>query len=273
MKTRSSQSHLHLYICITNILPRQARDKQRESTQQQTPPFSQGYTDANGQPAGDYLGTLSQMDQQIGRLRQMLKDKGVAVRLREWSSSFPLDGRPFTCWSMEHDALLRQARDTHEESCLNSRPVAFLPFSRRTRHCGSLRTTGRTPPAEAAARGKETPLLRCHLHIKCIILPRQARDKHRESTQNKSGVSLGRSPAAQTRRRTACVSARHHSSREVRGGGEEKKTHLVVVDSFIGRVAASKLIVLSGWLVCLTDRHPRAGDPRVACDDQGASRD
>jgi hypothetical protein len=29
--------------------------------------------------------------------------------------------------------------------------------------------------------------LRCHLYIKCIILPRQARDKHRESTQ-KSAV-------------------------------------------------------------------------------------
>ena len=38
--------------------------------------------------------------------------------------------------------------------------------------------------------GKETPFLR-HVYIKCIILPRQARDKHRESTQKKSGVSLG----------------------------------------------------------------------------------
>jgi hypothetical protein len=33
-------------------------------------------------------------------------------------------------------------------------------------------------------RGKDTPLL-CHLYIKCIILPRQARDKHRESTQKR----------------------------------------------------------------------------------------
>jgi hypothetical protein len=30
-----------------------------------------------------------------------------------------------------------------------------------------------------------------HLYIQCIILPRQARDRHRESTQKKSGVSLG----------------------------------------------------------------------------------
>ena len=33
--------------------------------------------------------------------------------------------------------------------------------------------------------GKETPLLQCHLYTKCIILPRQARDKHRESTQKR----------------------------------------------------------------------------------------
>jgi hypothetical protein len=38
--------------------------------------------------------------------------------------------------------------------------------------------------------GKETPFLR-HLHINAMILPIQARDKHRESTQKKSGVSLG----------------------------------------------------------------------------------
>jgi hypothetical protein len=33
-----------------------------------------------------------------------------------------------------------------------------------------------------AWQGKKTSFLR-HLYIKCIILPRQARDKHRESTQ------------------------------------------------------------------------------------------
>jgi len=38
--------------------------------------------------------------------------------------------------------------------------------------------------------GKETSLLR-HLYIKCIILPRQARDKHRENSK-KSGVSVGK---------------------------------------------------------------------------------
>ena len=32
---------------------------------------------------------------------------------------------------------------------------------------------------------RKTHFLRCHLYIKTIILPRQARDKHRESTQKR----------------------------------------------------------------------------------------
>jgi hypothetical protein len=35
---------------------------------------------------------------------------------------------------------------------------------------------------------RKTAFLRCHLDIKTIILPRQARDKHRESTQQKDVV-------------------------------------------------------------------------------------
>jgi len=38
------------------------------------------------------------------------------------------------------------------------------------------------PLAAGAAAGKKTALLR-HLYIKCIILPRQARDKHRENSK------------------------------------------------------------------------------------------
>ena len=37
--------------------------------------------------------------------------------------------------------------------------------------------------------GQKTPFLRCHLDINCIILPRQARDKHRESTQKRMAFS------------------------------------------------------------------------------------
>jgi hypothetical protein len=38
---------------------------------------------------------------------------------------------------------------------------------------------------------KRINLLRCHFIYKMIVIPRQARDKHRESTQKKSGVSAG----------------------------------------------------------------------------------
>jgi hypothetical protein len=43
---------------------------------------------------------------------------------------------------------------------------------------------------ESVVAVKKRHFLR-HLYIKVIILPRQARDKHRESTQKKSGVSSG----------------------------------------------------------------------------------
>jgi hypothetical protein len=36
---------------------------------------------------------------------------------------------------------------------------------------------------------RKTAFLRCHLYRKTIILPRQARDKHRESTQNRCRLS------------------------------------------------------------------------------------
>jgi hypothetical protein len=37
---------------------------------------------------------------------------------------------------------------------------------------------------------RKTQCLRAILYAKCIILPRQARDQHRENTQKKSGVFL-----------------------------------------------------------------------------------
>eukprot|EP00730_Choanoeca_flexa_P002622 TRINITY_DN11115_c0_g2_i13.p1 TRINITY_DN11115_c0_g2~~TRINITY_DN11115_c0_g2_i13.p1 ORF type:complete len:396 (+),score=69.67 TRINITY_DN11115_c0_g2_i13:290-1477(+) len=42
------------------------------------PEYYYMYNDSKGNPAGDYLGTLTQMDAQIGRLRAMLRDYGVA---------------------------------------------------------------------------------------------------------------------------------------------------------------------------------------------------
>ena len=57
------------------------------------PEWFNAYTDVNGDPAGDYLGTLSQMDQQIGRLRQMLITYKVAENTALW---FTADNGPHT---------------------------------------------------------------------------------------------------------------------------------------------------------------------------------
>eukprot|EP00035_Acanthoeca_spectabilis_P002135 m.85326 g.85326 ORF g.85326 m.85326 type:complete len:572 (-) comp11375_c0_seq1:94-1809(-) len=48
------------------------------------PEYYHNYTDAFGDPAGDYLGTLTQMDVQIGRFRQILKDKNVYDNTMVW---------------------------------------------------------------------------------------------------------------------------------------------------------------------------------------------
>ena len=48
------------------------------------PEYYHAYNDTFGDFAGDYLGTLTQMDVQIGRLRAMLKDKGVAENTMVW---------------------------------------------------------------------------------------------------------------------------------------------------------------------------------------------
>lgn len=41
------------------------------------PEFYHNYTDALGDPARDYLGSITQMDVQVGRLRQLLRDLGA----------------------------------------------------------------------------------------------------------------------------------------------------------------------------------------------------
>lgn len=42
------------------------------------PQYYSAYNDSLGNPAGDYLGTLTQMDVQVGRLMDLLKSHGVA---------------------------------------------------------------------------------------------------------------------------------------------------------------------------------------------------
>ena len=48
------------------------------------PQFYHNYTDAFGDPAGDYLGTLTQMDVQIGRFRQILRTANIADDTMVW---------------------------------------------------------------------------------------------------------------------------------------------------------------------------------------------
>ena len=51
------------------------------------PQYFHAYKDAFGDPAGDYLGALSQMDVQLGRLRQLLQVKQLADDTMLWFSS------------------------------------------------------------------------------------------------------------------------------------------------------------------------------------------
>ena len=57
------------------------------------PEWYHAYKDAHGDPAGDYLGTISQMDAQIGRLRHMLRTYGVSNNTALW---FTADNGPHT---------------------------------------------------------------------------------------------------------------------------------------------------------------------------------
>jgi len=51
------------------------------------PEFYHSYNGSDGLPAGDYLGTLSQMDAGLGELRQLLADAGVAGNTLVWYSA------------------------------------------------------------------------------------------------------------------------------------------------------------------------------------------
>jgi hypothetical protein len=85
--------------------------------------------------------------------------------------------------------LSRQARDGHRKCCWKKRRFAQADFVALAQEGVEKRMT---------LFGKKTPLLRCFIP-KIIILPRQARDKHRQSTQN-GGFGFLRPP-----RRPGCL--------------------------------------------------------------------
>ena len=51
------------------------------------PQFYHAYNDTFGDPAGDYLGTLTQTDAQVGRLRALLRSRGIANETLLWYTS------------------------------------------------------------------------------------------------------------------------------------------------------------------------------------------
>ena len=87
--------------------------------------------------------------------------------------------------------LPRQALDTHvgrKKTQNGVRSVRFLPRERRSAAIGSVGTapprssTHRSKRRSAPCRVRRSPIA---YFVKMIILPRQPRDKHRESTQNR----------------------------------------------------------------------------------------
>jgi len=79
---------------------------------------------------------------------------------------------------MKHDRLPRQALD--RRTCIRKAGTQRRTFPLRRGEASRVDPMG----------AKNASLLR-HFILKCIILPRQARDKHRENTQKKGCVFAG----------------------------------------------------------------------------------
>jgi hypothetical protein len=68
----------------------------------------------------------------------------------------------------------------HSESSSTQDTEACFVFCKKVRRI-SIRLSCARPAIQGQVRKRH--FLRCHLYIKCIILPRQARDKHRENSK------------------------------------------------------------------------------------------
>eukprot|EP01047_Picozoa_sp_COSAG01_P022692 COSAG01_NODE_1357_length_10597_cov_2.476948_3_plen_269_part_00 len=76
LKKNASAPFLAYLALSTNHVPHYA-----------LPEWFHAYTDALGKPAGDYLGTLSQMDNSLGVLRGVLRKYGVESNTMVWFST------------------------------------------------------------------------------------------------------------------------------------------------------------------------------------------
>lgn len=83
------------------------------------PEWYHAYTDALGNIAGDYLGTLSQMDDSLGGLRKVLQDNNVEENTMVWSVT------------AAHSPVARRSRMRFETPFGQSHPSANEPARAR----------------------------------------------------------------------------------------------------------------------------------------------
>jgi hypothetical protein len=96
---------------------------------------------------------------------------------------------PHTFLTKQRDDLPRQAWDRRVRETVLKTAGAFCAAPQWWRD-DELRRPGRD--AFHLHRSENASLLRCHCMLETIILPRQARDKHRESTQTRDALHLHR---------------------------------------------------------------------------------
>ena len=96
---------------------------------------------------------------------------------------------PRSFLTKQRDDLPRQAWDRRVRETVLKTAGAFCAAP-QWRRDDELRRPGRD--AFHLHRSEDASLLRCHFILETIILPRQARDKHRESTQTRDALHLHR---------------------------------------------------------------------------------
>ena len=173
---------LRHFILQTIILPRQARDKHRESTQNKDAFSCSCLPQSLPQHAGTWrsLTVPSTHCQHIfSRFFLSLLPRGT------------LSSRPCSAVSCLVLSCLVLSRLMLSPAAVSNHTVVATP---RLIISGCCATTvllvrsiyNRTLLPIGKRSVKKRHFLRCHFCIKCITLPRQTRDKHRESTQKRA---------------------------------------------------------------------------------------
>jgi hypothetical protein len=169
------QSHIYIHTYAI-FLPRQARDKHRESTQK-----------ADRFLADTYLGYYHMEEDYYNHTFNEIR-KSCAGEYLDFSNSTTESIEPlrsaalhgvYSAYIYAEEAQRLLVR--HKELYADQPIFMYLPFQVR------------------GVRQNETSLSRCHSVLKMIILPRQARDKHRENSEKESDHSRIR---VQTQKKT-----------------------------------------------------------------------